>query len=110
MKFRDQRAGQLIRDELSKIITRDVEISGALMTITEVEVDKKLDTAKVRISILPPGKAKEVFDLLNKARPMLQTILFKKLNMRPTPMIRFEIDRGPENAAKVEKTLLSDNN
>ncbi|HUX35823.1 MAG TPA: ribosome-binding factor A [Candidatus Paceibacterota bacterium] len=110
MKFRDQRAGQLIRDELSKIIARDVEINGALMTITEVDVDKKLETAKVRISVLPPSKAKEVFDLLNKNHFTLQNTLFKKLNMRPTPMIRFEIDRGPENAAIVEKTLLGEDN
>ena len=110
MKFRDQRAGQLIRDELSKIITRDVEINGALMTITEVDVDKKLETAKVRISVLPPSKTKEVFDLLNKARAGLQIILFKKLNMRPTPRIQFEIDRGLENAAIVEKTLLGEDN
>ncbi len=110
MKFRDQRAGQLIRDELSKIIAREIEINDALMTITEVEVDKKLDTAKVRISVLPAEKAKEVFDLLNKARARLQIILFKKLNMRPTPRIQFEIDRGLENAANVEKTLLGEDN
>lgn len=108
MKFRDQRAGQLIRDELSKIITRDVEINGALMTITEVDVDKKLETAKVRISVLPPSKTKEVFDLLNKAHFNLQNALFKKLNMRPTPRIQFEIDRGLENAAEVEKLLMEE--
>jgi len=110
MKFRDQRAGQLIRDELSKIITKELEINDALLTITEVEVDKKLEAAKVRISVLPSGKTKEVFDLLNKVRDRLQTILFKTLNMRPTPRIQFEIDRGLENAAIVEKTLLGEDN
>lgn len=106
MKFREQRAGQLIRDELSKIISRELEINDALATITEVEVDKKLDTAKVRISVLPAEKTKEVFDLFNRSRSHLQGILFKKLNMRPTPQIQFELDRGPENAAMIEKHLL----
>jgi len=110
MKFRDQRASQLIREELSKIIAREIEINGALATITEVNVDKKLETAKVRISVLPAGEAKEVLNLLNRERDKLQTLLFKKLNMRPTPRIRFEIDRGLENAAIVEKTLLGEDN
>jgi len=108
MKFRDQRVSKLIREELSKIIARELEFENALVTITEVETDKKLEIAKVRISVLPAEKTEEVFKTLDLARNNLQTIIFKKLNMRPTPKIKFEIDRGLENAAEVEKLLLEE--
>jgi len=110
MDYRNERMGNLVREELSKIIARELEFEGALVTITEVEVDKKLDTAKVLVSVIPSEKAKEVFKILDLARNSLQTILFRKLNLKPVPRIQFEIDRGPENAANVEKTLLAEDN
>jgi len=110
MDYRAERMSNLIREELSKIIARELEFDNALVTITEVEVDKKLDTAKVRVSVIPSEKAKDVFVILNLARNSLQTILFRKLNLKPVPRIQFEIDRGLENAANVEKTLLAEDN
>ena len=108
MKYRPQRVGKLIREELSKIVARELEFENILATITEVEVDKKLETAKTRISVWPVEKSRDVLSTLNKARNLLQTALFKKLNIRPMPRIQFEIDRGPEHAAGVEKTLLEE--
>ncbi|MEK7547032.1 MAG: ribosome-binding factor A [Patescibacteria group bacterium] len=110
MNFRNQRVGKLIREELSKIIIKEFEFGNTLATITEVEVDSKLETAKVRVSVLPSEKAKEIFDSLSRARNRLQTTLFKKLNIRPMPRIMFEIDRGPEYASGVEKILLEEDN
>ncbi len=108
MDYRNERMGNLVREELSKIIARELEFENALVTITEVEVDKKIETAKVMISVIPSEKAKEVFKILDAARNNLQTILFKKLNLKPVPRIQFEIDRGPENAANIEKALLEE--
>ncbi|MDO8664805.1 MAG: 30S ribosome-binding factor RbfA [Candidatus Liptonbacteria bacterium] len=108
MDYRNERMGNLIREELSKIIVRELEFENALVTITEVEVDKKLDKAKVMVSVIPSEKAKEVFKILDIARNSLQTILFRKLNLKPVPRIQFEIDRGLENAANVEKAFLEE--
>ena len=52
MNFRSERVGKLIREELSKMILREAELS-ALATITEVVVDKKLDGARVKVSVIP---------------------------------------------------------
>ncbi len=108
MNYRSQRVGKLVREELSKIIARELEFENILATITEVEVDKKLEIAKTRISVWPVEKSKDVLNELNKARNFLQTALFKKLNIRPMPKIQFEIDHGPEHAAGVEKALLEE--
>jgi ribosome-binding factor A len=106
MDRRPLRVQKLVREELSKIILRELEFPGALVTITEVVVDKKLGMARVKVSVLPADKANEVLKILEKNSGMLQHLLLRKINIKPMPRIRFEIDRGPENAARVEKALL----
>ena len=108
--FRKDRVGSLIEKELGMLIVKEVEVPGALITITAVEVQKKLDRAVVKFSVIPSEKAPEVLKILGKAAGRLQFTLSRKLNIKPMPKIIFEIDRGPENAARVEKALLEDNN
>ena len=110
MDRRPLRVQKLVREELSIIILRELEFGGALATITEVEVDKKLENARVKFSVLPADATERIFKILENNTGRLQHLLAKKLNIKPMPRIRFEIDRGPENAARVEKALLEDNN
>ena len=107
MRFhRPERVGSLIREELSMILLREAEFPGALVTITEVVVDKKMDNAKVRISALPIERAEEVMRVLEHMAGHFQHLLNKKMGIRPMPRISFQIDRGLENAAVVEKKLM----
>jgi len=106
MNYRPLRVANLIRDELSQLILREMEFSGALVTVTEVVVDKKLEGAAVKVSILPSGKALDALRALKNNEKRLQRELGRKLNIRPMPKIHFELDRGPEKAAGVEKLLL----
>jgi ribosome-binding factor A len=111
MKFyRYERVASLIREKLSWILEREVEVPAALITITEVVVEKKLDYAKVRVSVFPSEKASQAMRELGRRVGELQFTLARQLNIRPMPRISFLLDRGPENAAKVEKALLEDNN
>ncbi len=96
----------LIREELSKIIMRELEFPGALMTITEVEVNEDLEHAIVNFSVLPSEKSEEVLEILNNHKKDLQFKLNRKLNLRPMPEITFRVDFGLKNAASVEKALL----
>jgi len=52
---RPLRVGALILEELSKILLREVESRGELITITSVDVDKKLEHAIVYVSVLVPA-------------------------------------------------------
>ncbi len=109
MNYRSLRVSNLIRDELTKIILREVEFEpGVLVTVTEVEADKKLDDAAVRVSVLPSVKADGALKVLRARTGELQHLLSRKLNIKPMPRIRFELDRGPEKAAGVEKILLDE--
>ncbi|HEY4475329.1 MAG TPA: ribosome-binding factor A [Candidatus Paceibacterota bacterium] len=111
MKFyRSDRVSSLIEKELGMLLIKEIETPGALITITAVEVQRKMERAVVKFSVIPSEKAPEVLKILGKAAGRLQFMLSRKLNIKPMPKIVFEIDRGPENAAQVEKALLSDNN
>lgn len=109
MNFRSERVGKLIREELSLMVLREIELP-ALATITEVVVDKNLETARVEVSVIPSTAADEktVLDALTARAGHFQHLLLKKINIKPMPRISFAIDHGPENAAKVEKLLEQD--
>ena len=108
MKHRPERVGKLIREELSALIARELEFPGALVTLTDVEVNKKLEIAKVGVTVFPSEKADECLAVLKRSQGQLQHGLNHKLNIRPMPRIHFFPDHGPENAARVEKKLLDD--
>ena len=110
MNYRPLRMAQLIRDELGKLLIREMEFDGALVTITEVLVTEKLDHAKVLVSIFPEAQADATLKILHATSGNLQHELLRKLNIKPMPRIEFHIDHGPANAAKVEKKLLEEDN
>ena len=106
--YRADRVSKVIREELGKIIIREMEFGGALPTITTVEVDKKLEHAEVNVSVIPSVAGNDVLSALAKNAGTLQHLLNRKMNIRPMPRIMFALDRGLENAAKVEKILEED--
>ena len=107
MNYRPQRVSSLIQEELGKLLVRDVEFpEGVLVTITGVDVGDKLEYAKVWLSVLPSDAGEAALKIAEKARNELQYRLMKKINIKPMPRIIFELDRGPENAARVEKKIL----
>lgn len=89
---------------------REMGFHGVLVTITSVVVDKRLENAKVKVGILPADKIDATLRELKKHQGDLQFMLNRTLNIRPMPRIEFEIDHGAENAAKVEKILLEEDN
>lgn len=109
MKYhRPERVSDLIIEELNKIILKEVEVEGTLITITDAEVAKDLSRAVVKFSVYPSEKSLEVLKVLEKKRSHFQYLLLRKMNIRPMPQISFKIDLGPEKAAVVEKRLLEE--
>ncbi len=107
MKYhRKERIGELIRDELSNFFLRELEFPGKVLTVTTVEVSGDLNHAKVKVSILPSGGEEDILKKLIKMRGHFQHLLNYKMNIRPMPEIRFEIDHGLEKAAVLEKDFI----
>jgi ribosome-binding factor A len=78
------------------------------VTITTVTVTKKMESAKVEVSVIPSTKGDAALATLRGATGYLQYLLMKKMNIKPMPQIAFVLDRGPENAAAVEKVLIKE--
>lgn len=108
MKYRKERLSNIIEEELSKLIIRELEFEGALVTITGVKISDDTAFADVLFSVLPSDKAKEVSKVFERSAGHLQKLLIRKLSLRNIPYIRFEYDPGLEKAQKVEKILLEE--
>jgi ribosome-binding factor A len=106
MNHRPLRVANLIQEELGKLMLREVNFGNALVTITGVVIEKKLETATVKISVIPETKEAGALKTLSGEAGRLQYLLLRKINIYPMPRIHFELDKGVENAAKVEKLLL----
>ena len=102
---RIEKVNSLLKQEISKIIVRDFDFHGALITLTHVEATANLIEAKAYISVLPENKTDEAIKSLNSAVYDIQQKINKRLNMRPIPRIRFIKDAIIAEAARVEELL-----
>ena len=103
---RYQRVTSLLQEQLNKVILREMEFAGALVTVTEVQVQKDLDYADVYVSVIPNDREQEIFKMLVEKQKYLEHVLFKKINIKPMPVIRFLLDKGLTRAAELEKILI----
>lgn len=107
MNYRSERVSELIKRELGRIIIREIDfLPEIIFTITEVEVDKKLEFAKVKFSVFPSSFNGEIEKILKKESRHLQYLLMKKINIKPMPKINFKVDYGQEAAARIEKLII----
>ena len=60
----------------------------------------------MNVSVIPSEKSTEVLESLSAKAGGFQHALIREMNVRPVPRISFEIDRGPEKAAIIEKLLI----
>ena len=96
-----------LRKELSIIIDTDLKnphITG-MISVTKVKTSPDLRYARVYISLLNCKNVKETLDGLKSASGFMRTELAKRVNLRYTPELRFEIDDSMEYGARIEKIL-----
>jgi len=106
VKNRVDRVNELIRQELSQIILRDLEMPDqALVTLTRVVASGNLQQAKVYISVVPDERAQEVLKILGKNIFAVQQMLNRKLKMRPVPKILWVPEKATLEAQRIEELL-----
>jgi ribosome-binding factor A len=108
VRIRPERVAQLIRRELSDIISnkiRDPRVT-QWVSITDVEVTRDLSFARVYISILgPPEERDRTLDVLTTATGYIRSQLAPRLDIREVPELRFELDTSLETGARVDDIL-----
>lgn len=95
------------RKELSQIIGYELKnpnVTG-LVSVTKVKVTNDLKFAKVAVSILNSKNRKESLAGLKKSAGFVRSELAKRVNLRYTPEIIFELDDSIEYGAKIDTIL-----
>ncbi|KKU91662.1 MAG: Ribosome-binding factor A RbfA [Candidatus Jorgensenbacteria bacterium GW2011_GWA1_48_11] len=90
--YRDLKIGNLIQEELSRLILRNFDFENTLVTVTKVEITPDLLQAKVSLGIIPFNQGPMVFRALEAQRRELQHRLLKKINIKPMPHLKFLIE------------------
>lgn len=104
---RTHRVGELIKEELSEIIQREVKDPRVgLVTITGVDVSPDLRHATVFVSILGNRKQKEDnLKGLQSSSGFLRKELAKRIRIKYLPELKFEIDPSIEAGMRIDKLI-----
>lgn len=95
------------KKEISQIISyqlKNPNVTG-LISVTKVKVTNDLKYAKVYVSILNWKNLKETMEGLKKSSGFIRSELARKINLRNTPEILFELDDSLEYGAKIDSIL-----
>ncbi|MFN2508595.1 MAG: 30S ribosome-binding factor RbfA [Chthoniobacterales bacterium] len=105
MKHRLLRVNEIVRRELSMIITRDLSFDDVLVTVNQVDVTPDLRSAHVFVSVLGKGSSKGVIAQLDANRVALQAELSKHVVLKYTPHLVFHLDESIERGARIFQIL-----
>ncbi len=109
MSRRTSRINELLREELSALIQRELKdprLDGAFVSITQVEVSGDLRTGVVFVSHLGMEEEREqALEGLQSASPYLERELRRRLRLRRMPSLRFRFDPSIERGARLASTI-----
>ena len=107
MSTRTDRMSDLIRDEVSRLILRELRDPRiGFVTITGASVSPDLHNVRVFVSVLGTPEAREAsLQALNSAAGFVQRSLFKNLRLRHSPAVVFALDDSMERGERIERVL-----
>ena len=106
MSRRIQRVNQLIKQEISRIILREIDgPKDTLITVTRVSSTSDLRESRVFISVIPEENKAKAFLSLNRKIYHLQQEINKRLKMKIVPKIIFVEEKMTASAARIEEIL-----
>lgn len=96
---------QIRRDLAGLLQWESADPRFASVTVSDVEVARDLASARVHVQMSPGEDHEETLLALRRAARYLRTRLATRLRIRSVPELRFEHDRSPETAARIERLL-----
>jgi ribosome-binding factor A len=104
---RTRQVGELLREELTDIIRREVKDPRiGFFSITHVEVPPDLRSARVFVSVLGTEEEREqTQDALRSAAKFIRFHLKPRLRMRQIPELEFRDDRSMEYAQQISERM-----
>lgn len=107
MTRRTRQVGELLREELTDIIRREVKDPRVgFMSITTVDMTPDLRSARVYVSVLGTDEERtNTLAALRSAAKFIRFHLKPRLRMRQIPDLEFRDDRSMEYAQEIASTL-----
>ncbi|GAX90569.1 30S ribosome-binding factor RbfA [Effusibacillus lacus] len=106
-KIRVSRVGEQLKKEISNIIQNELKDPRiGFLTVTDVEVSGDLQIAKVYVSVLGSQDQKaESLNALRKATGFIRSEVGRRIRLRLTPELIFELDTSLEYSSKIQQVL-----
>ncbi|WP_417688567.1 30S ribosome-binding factor RbfA [Roseibium sp.] len=108
---RQLRVGELVRKEVSDILTRgelaDPDLDGVIVTVPEVRMTPDLRLASCLIMPLGGGDGPKVEKALNRSAKYLRGLVARRLTMKYTPDLRFVLDTRFDDDDRIGSLLHS---
>ena len=102
---RVERVAALIRREMSDLLIngiRDERVHQGMVSVTDVEVAGDLQHCRIHVSVLGSEEDRQqVITGLRAAAPYVKGELSRRMKMRRTPEVVFQLDRGIERGTTV---------
>lgn len=103
MTQRIDKINDLLRDNLSRIISRDLSLkTDVLVSIIKVDTSKDLRYARVFVSVFPEDQRDYAQKTLRKEMYRIQGLLNDALTLKILPRIEFIIDTTQQQVSRFE--------
>lgn len=100
---------RLIQKELGDYFQKQMRsvYGGNMISVTHIRVSADLSYAKVYVSIFPPKKSKDTFDVIEENAKTIKGELAQRLRhqLRKTPELQFFIDDSLDYAQRIDELL-----
>ena len=104
--LRVNRVAEQMKKELSDIISNRIKDPRVgFVTVTGVDVTGDLQQAKAYITVLGNDSREATLEGLNKAKGFIRSEIGKRIRLRKTPEISFEIDESIEYGNRINRLL-----
>ena len=104
---RMDKVNETLKKEIGTIIDQDLRnqnITG-LISVTKVKTAPDFSQARVYISLLNYKSKKNTLEGIKKASGYIRTEIAKRINLRYTPELIFELDESMEYGSRIESIL-----
>ena len=96
---------EILKQELSAAISRDVEFPDGLITIVRVKCSPNLKYATASISVLPEGLSGTALRALRRSSKPFNEAMSRHMKLRVLPKINWVVDNQERYAVQMEKAI-----
>jgi ribosome-binding factor A len=107
MTQRTDRIDELLRQEISQLLAREVADPGlGFVTITQIETSQDLRHARLWVSVIGKAETRRAsIEALERAMPFIRRELGKRLRIRRIPEFTVKLDESSERGTRVMQLL-----